>query len=317
MSILYLNHQDDFDPMNSAVFSDGGKLGELLEARKKQPPFLAKLSGDNGFELMIGIGRTVGCAQYSRSDGNPPYLMAMSPRPPMNNGGFEFLTADTLTPIPARHILRFVELKEIALHFLVTGERSTEFGWENVGAVKPSSDGRWRPDRKLTMLRLLQSRAGRHLACAGASFSSADSSAEAPEVRKSRSVRYHNLHDDLDPMNGVVIGQRHQLIDSLERLRRCTPIICQLTADCGFHLIVGVGLGIGCAQYKHVSGDLPYFMALPTRRHVKSGVVEFLKRHAVAPIPARYILDFDELTQIALHFLETGERAEAVSWEPI
>ena len=75
MHVLYANQQDDLDPMNGTVI-DGVKLAELLDGRRKKPPFLARLSGENGFELMIGIGGNVGCAQYSRSDGELPYLMA-------------------------------------------------------------------------------------------------------------------------------------------------------------------------------------------------------------------------------------------------
>ena len=35
------------------------------------------------------------------------------------------------------------------------------------------------------------------------------------------------------------------------------------------------------------------------------------------PIPARYILSFDELKKVVIYFLETGERINAVSWEAI
>jgi hypothetical protein len=118
MNILYANQQDKLDATNGAIIAEGAKPAELLEGRRKKPPFLARLSADNGFELMIGIGGNFGCAQYSRSDGMPPYLMAISANPPMKSGGIEFLTADTPTPIAAREILAFHELKEVAIHFL-------------------------------------------------------------------------------------------------------------------------------------------------------------------------------------------------------
>jgi hypothetical protein len=38
---------------------------------------------------------------------------------------------------------------------------------------------------------------------------------------------------------------------------------------------------------------------------------------APTPIPARHILSFEERKQIVLHFLATGERSNAVSWESI
>jgi hypothetical protein len=58
--------------------------------------------------------------------------MAVSQTPPMKNGDVEFLTANTLTPIPARYILSFDEFKQIALHFLETGERSDAVKWEEI-----------------------------------------------------------------------------------------------------------------------------------------------------------------------------------------
>ena len=67
-----------------------------------------------------------------QSDGDLPYLMAVSHNPPMRSGDAEFLTANTPTPVPARYILSVEELKEIALHFLETGERSDAFAWENI-----------------------------------------------------------------------------------------------------------------------------------------------------------------------------------------
>jgi hypothetical protein len=74
---------------------------------------------------------------------------------------------------------------------------------------------------------------------------------------------------------------------------------------------------LGFVQYSRLNGDPPYLVALSARRPVKKGFVEFLAGNTPTPIPARNVLSFDELRQIALHFIETGERSEAFSWEPI
>lgn len=81
---------------------------------------------------MLGIGGTFGCVQYSRSDGGPPYLVAVPARPYPTKADIEFLTGNTATPVPARNILSFDELSQIALHFLATGERSELVSWEPV-----------------------------------------------------------------------------------------------------------------------------------------------------------------------------------------
>jgi hypothetical protein len=135
MRIQYFNHQDELDPMHGTVITATAQLAKLLDDAKRQPPFIAKLKGDNGFEILTGIGEKFCCAQYSSSDGNPPYLMAMSAQPPLKRGCVDFLTADTPTPFPARYIIHFDELKAILFHFLQTGERSNLVSWEDFDPV--------------------------------------------------------------------------------------------------------------------------------------------------------------------------------------
>lgn len=129
MMVRYLNYQDKLDPMNGEIIGQKDKLGELLDNRKDRRPFVAELVADNGFQITFGIGAL--CAvQYSRADGFPPYLMAVSPSPPMKRGCMEFLAAGTPTPFAARYIVSFDELKEIAMHFLQTGEKSRRVSWQ-------------------------------------------------------------------------------------------------------------------------------------------------------------------------------------------
>jgi len=50
----------------------------------------------------------------------------------MKAGYLEFLTADTPSPIAARYIVSFEEVKEIVLFFLQTGERSDVVCWQEL-----------------------------------------------------------------------------------------------------------------------------------------------------------------------------------------
>jgi hypothetical protein len=77
MKLLYENQQEDADPMNGMIISGGAQLDAALDAGRIGTPVFVRLSGDNGFEIMVGIGHNVGCIQYSRSDGEPPYLVAL------------------------------------------------------------------------------------------------------------------------------------------------------------------------------------------------------------------------------------------------
>jgi Immunity protein Imm1 len=130
--VRYFNNQNERDPMNGKAIVDGAMLAALLDERRKEPPFIAKLRGENGFQLVCGIGDGFCCVEHMRSNGHVPYLMAISAHPPMKSGDVEFLTADTPTPIPARYILSFDEFKQIALYFLETGERSGAVRWEEI-----------------------------------------------------------------------------------------------------------------------------------------------------------------------------------------
>ena len=130
MKLRYVNNQNKLDPMNGREIVRGEELEALLDDAQKNMPFVAELCGDNGFELVIGIAPDFGCVEHRRIDGDLPYLMAISTQPRMKSGYVEFLMTDTPTPIAARYIISFGELKKIALHFLKTGERSDLVAWQ-------------------------------------------------------------------------------------------------------------------------------------------------------------------------------------------
>ena len=130
-------------------------------------------------------------------------------------------------------------------------------------------------------------------------------------------VRYLNQQDQSDVMNGTVIAESAKLAELLESKRDQRPFAAELRGDNGFMLVFGIGLGLGFVEHRRINGDLPYLMAVSPKRPLKKGDVEFLCGGTPTPIPARNIITIDELKQIALHFLETGGRSNAVSWEPV
>jgi hypothetical protein len=142
MIVRYLSHQDKYDACNEKAIEQTEELSELLDRRRNQRPFVAELSGDNGFQIVFGVSTDLCCAEYHRIDGDPPYLMAVSPHRHVKRGYVEFLAANTLTPIAARYIISFEELKEIALYFLKTGERSGSVSWQvlNPMAIKEDTE---------------------------------------------------------------------------------------------------------------------------------------------------------------------------------
>jgi hypothetical protein len=132
MRVQYENLQNEFDSMSGSEISDSANLASLLDGIRNNIPFIARLRGEDGFQLFLGIGSDLGFVEYMCVDGSLPYLAALSAKPQVKAGHVEFLTANTPTPIPARFILSFDEMKQIALHFLKTGERSDAVIWESI-----------------------------------------------------------------------------------------------------------------------------------------------------------------------------------------
>lgn len=141
MIVRYLNYQDKTDPLNGKEIEKNDELLALLDDRRNRRPFIAELVGNNGFQITFGIGPLC-VVQHSAADGSPPYLMAVSPRPPIQSGYLTFLAAGTPTPFAARYIISFDELKEIAVYFLQAGKTSPSVSWEvlNPRAVKEDAE---------------------------------------------------------------------------------------------------------------------------------------------------------------------------------
>jgi hypothetical protein len=131
MIVTLVDLQDPSNKLNDVPIDKRTTLIEILEGlRRRRKPFICELMGENKFDLMIGIG-PLGCAQYSGPDRDPPYLMALAkkPRPP---GYIEFLAGNTGTPIASRFCMPFEEILEIVKFFQETGQRSSDFAWEEV-----------------------------------------------------------------------------------------------------------------------------------------------------------------------------------------
>jgi Immunity protein Imm1 len=132
MIIYFCNYQDKCDPDQGRLIPNANELGDLLDRKRQASPFIAEFCGAGDFELTVGLGGDYGCVQRNLIDGTPPYLMALSRRPPMKRGCIEFLCGGTPTPVAARYILRFHELKEVVLDFALTGGMSDAVFWREL-----------------------------------------------------------------------------------------------------------------------------------------------------------------------------------------
>jgi Immunity protein Imm1 len=132
MIVRIYDCQDEASSVNGLAVTSDDQLLQVLDGLRAREPFFAELVGENGYELLIGIGGAVGCAQFSRSDGEPPYLMAVAPDPVPEHKQVEFLCGNTPTPVPSRYILPFDKIKDIASQFRRSGRCSTDVSWEEI-----------------------------------------------------------------------------------------------------------------------------------------------------------------------------------------
>jgi len=132
MTATFYDRQDTSNPMNGASIGDTKRLLAILRGMSNRPPFFGELLAENGFNLLIGIGKPVGCAQYSNRDGTPPYLMAVSDRSAPDNHYVDFLIGNEPSPVPWRYCLPCSQIEEIAAYFVQTGAPSPVVDWEEI-----------------------------------------------------------------------------------------------------------------------------------------------------------------------------------------
>jgi hypothetical protein len=130
--VRFLDLQDEANPANGTAIVDGEQLSRVLDNLRTRQPFGAKLYGENGYSLTVGIGGAVGFIQYSRTDGDSPYLVAVANDSIKGNEYLEFMVGNTPTPISISYILPFETVKRIASYFLETGARSATVSWEGI-----------------------------------------------------------------------------------------------------------------------------------------------------------------------------------------
>ena len=128
-------------------------------------------------------------------------------------------------------------------------------------------------------------------------------------------VRYQNYEDKYDAINGRTFDQRGALWELLHRRKNQRPHAAALTGDNGYEITFGISTDRCAVQFARADGSPPYLMAVSPCPSMKRGYVEFYCGGTPTPFAARYAISFPELEEIALHFLETGEKSEAVSWQ--
>jgi hypothetical protein len=129
-------------------------------------------------------------------------------------------------------------------------------------------------------------------------------------------VTFHDLQQVDNPMNGTGLESAAALAELFRSLNNRKPFLFELRGDNGFTLTVGFG-DCGCVQYNSSNGSPPYLVAVAKDVGDASQFVEFLAGNTLTPIPRRFCLPIGQIEKIAVHFLASGGRSRAVTWEEI
>jgi hypothetical protein len=128
---------------------------------------------------------------------------------------------------------------------------------------------------------------------------------------------FNDMQDHSSSLAGATVQDRTELFAKLDSVRDREPFGCELVAENGYKLTLGVGKHVGFVQHSSSDGDAPYLLAVGAENCGDQDYVEFLVGNTPTPIPQRFILSFDTVKEIAGCFIETGERSRAVCWEEI
>lgn len=118
------------EPRPALSFQSSSQLISFLRHLQTKEPSAGELIGENGYKLTIGIDGQIAFAQYSRVNGDPPYMVAQA-RTIVSEKSHDFVVTGSLTEVDGKCCLPFPEFEKIACDFMETGQRSPSVEWED------------------------------------------------------------------------------------------------------------------------------------------------------------------------------------------
>ena len=130
-------------------------------------------------------------------------------------------------------------------------------------------------------------------------------------------VRFFDRQDESNPCHGDSVADVNWLMARIDELRQRPASFCELQADNGFNLLLGVGQDRGCAQYSAADGSPPYLMLVDENAASDQDYMDFLTANTDTPVSERYCAPIDRIKEVAKQFVVTGARSEQFMWEEI
>jgi hypothetical protein len=126
MSARFFDLHDRSNPLDGSEVTTSVELSSIIDGWSAGRAQFCELVAENGFKLLLGVSRDLGCIQHSSCDDNSPYLMATN-KPVLDTSDcVKFLIDNEPTHVPRYYRLPMELVKEIATHFLETGQRSSD-----------------------------------------------------------------------------------------------------------------------------------------------------------------------------------------------
>jgi hypothetical protein len=137
MHARFQDLEDESNSFNHQAFDSRAAVDSLFEVlRLPRPPFMCQFTGDNGYNLIVGIGDGYGCVQYSSNDGMPPFLMAVDVHGSSTGRDMEFLVGGTPTPIDGTYRVPIEQVRETVVEFVLTGKKGNAVQWVDLAAER-------------------------------------------------------------------------------------------------------------------------------------------------------------------------------------
>jgi len=132
VSATFHDLQEAENPRNGTVLDSPASVSKLFESLSRREPFVFELRGHTGYTLTIGLAGALGFAQLSRTDGTPPYNVAVADEADGQSESIGFLAGNQPAEIPGRYCVRVGQIEEIATAFVTTGGRSETIRWQEI-----------------------------------------------------------------------------------------------------------------------------------------------------------------------------------------
>jgi len=124
-------------------------------------------------------------------------------------------------------------------------------------------------------------------------------------------------HSEPDETGTNISSEKH-FLDIIDQIAAGRSAFCELFSENGYALSIGIRESFGCAQHNKQDWDPPYLVATTAEAQQRGdGEIVFFYQEEYTPMALRHCLPLELIKKVAVHFLNTGERSDAVEWESV